>query len=111
MIDLRPPLDVFKAAMARSAIVLLPGFAPVTADVIEIGALVERFPVNDGAWSLTKSRARFSFRLDQLPAPPRPDVSWPPPGTRITMDGRTWAVAGIDSSDGEVSHVIADPVT
>ncbi len=111
MTDIRPPLDVFKASMARSMTVVLPGAAGVAADIIEIGPLVERFPVNDGQWSLTKSRQRFSVRLDQIGPPPRPDVSWPPPGTRFIEGSRVWAAAGVDSSDGEVAHVVVDRVT
>jgi hypothetical protein len=105
MTDVRPSLDAVTDAFGESAIVTAPGSAPVTTVWVEQGPVVERFPSDSGTWSLRKSRRRGSLRLDHLPVGP-PGVSWPPPGTTITIGAETLHVEGVDYQDDEVVHVI-----
>lgn len=106
MSDLRPPIDALTDSFGESAIVTLPGIAPVTTVWVEQRPLGERFPTDSGTWSLTKSRRRGSLRLDQLPPATRPGMSWPPPGTTIVIGSETLRVEGVDYQDDEVAHVI-----
>lgn len=105
MTDLRPSLDVLTEAFGETAIVTVPGFAPVASVWLEQRPLGERFPADSGGWSLTKSRRRGSLRLDQLPARPS-GVSWPPPGTSIVVGAETLYVEGVDYQDDEIVHVV-----
>lgn len=106
MTDVRPPIDALADAFGESAIVTVPGASPATTVWVEQRPLGERFETDSGSWSLTKSRRRGSLRLDQLPPAPRPGVSWPPPGTTITIGAETLQVEGVDYQDDEVAHVV-----
>lgn len=106
MTDLRPLVDDLTDAFGEPALVTLPGAVPVATVWVEQRPLGERFPTDAGTWSLTKSRRRGSLRLDQLPPAPRPDLSWPPPGTMIVIGADTVHVEGVDYQDDEVVHVI-----
>lgn len=83
--------------------VLIAGQAPAETRALELGRINA---AEIGEWSLTKSRRRLRLRLDQLPAPNRLDVSWPPPGTAIQIGSETLTVDGVHYSDGEVADVL-----
>ena len=106
MADVRPDLDAVFGPFKVEATVTIPGFAPVVTVWAEQRSVGEGFPADTGRWSLTKSRRRGSLRLDHLPPASQPGLSWPPPGTKIVLEGETLHVEGVDSQDGQVSHVI-----
>ena len=107
MADRRPSLDVLFGVQGVAATVTLPGYAPVSTSWVEQKPAGEPYPTDSGAYSLSKSQRRGSLRLDQLPPAPRPDVSWPPPGTTIELGETTLSVVGVDYQDDRVAHVIA----
>jgi hypothetical protein len=109
--DLRPDLNVMSAVFSPGlALVTLPGCAPVEAHWHEQKPVVEPFPNDAGTYSINKSHRRGSLRYSELPPRPRPDISWPPPGTLIDLgpefDAETLTVVGVDYYDVEVAHVI-----
>ena len=118
MADLRPNLNAMTAVFGIEAFITLPGRPAVIAHWHEQKPATEPFPNDAGTYSLTKSQRRGSLRLGELPAAPRPDVSWPPPGTMIelptrvtpwgaSVDAELLTVTGVDYQDVEIAHVIA----
>jgi hypothetical protein len=110
MADLRPDLNAMSAVFGVDALITLPGCLPVEGHWHEQKPFVEPFPNDAGTYSLSKSQRRGSLRLAELPAAPRPDVAWPPPGTLIDLgvefSAETLTVVGVDYQDVEVAHVI-----
>jgi hypothetical protein len=119
--DLKPDLNVMSfcfgstALGGPNALITLPGCPPVDGHWHEQKAFVEPYPNDAGTYSVSKSQRRGSLRLGELPPPPRPDVSWPPPGTLIDLGvefgAETLTVVGVDYQDLEIAHVIAVLVT
>ena len=100
MADVRPDLDAFNGAFWVPAVVTLPGGAPIQTVAMEIAPFVLRFPTDTGNSSLTKSRRRFSVRLDQL------GVASIPFGTAIVTAAETVHVEATDYVDHQVAHVL-----
>jgi hypothetical protein len=100
---------------AVETVITLPGVPAVPAHWITQKPATEPWPNDAGTYSLSKSRARGSVRFDELPLPPRADMSWPPPGTMIDFAPRTffgvriWTVVGVDSYDDQIAHVTVSP--
>lgn len=104
MADVRPDLDAFNGAFWVPATVTVPGAPPVQTVAMEIAPFVVRFPSDSGNWSMTKSRRRFSLRLDHL------SVTEVPFGTLIEMASETVTVEATDYVDNQVAHVLARKV-
>jgi hypothetical protein len=98
--DVRPDLDVLFETFGEAATVTVPNGTAKATRAVKQEAFNERFPGDEGNFSLTKGRERMSLRLDDL------DLDHVPRGTVIVIGAQSWSVEATDLLDDQVAHVL-----